>query len=201
MVVRLFNLDKWNTLSPGQCIALAGEKPRTIRISFNTAEPARVDCLIDGERFLLGTVDGLETFEFFAGGNLIVAVDTDADVFWFTEDGAIHAIENPEAVSFTELTMRRERNREAELVMHKMEQNMSRRMAQVERAISQKLALLEKVTDDTAKNSPAAAPVHDAGKTGKPDGGSQPPAKKDNGPAGSPDTGPSPSGSGDGNSK
>ena len=72
------------------------------------------------------------------------------------------AVEIPDAVSFTRMMQRRQRNPELELMMNKVQATMERRLAQVERDVTlrvsteQRIALREQFERETARRAAEA---------------------------------------------
>lgn len=129
MTVRLFNLDKWARLEPGNILELVANDTRRIRLEFNCPAPTRIDVLgADDSVTFLAVVEGHQVVEFYGNATTHVIATSDDDVFYFTNDGENVATDSPDAVSFVKIAGRRERNPELERMMFKLEQNMMRRI-------------------------------------------------------------------------
>lgn len=131
MVVRIHNLGKWKSLAIGSILHLDGMADRRIRLDVNCVAPTRFDVVDDtGVLTFVGVVQGLETLEFHAQGELIQVHATSQDeVFYYTADGESVAVEYPDEESLTTPENRRERNPAVEAFMQKAEANIMRRVA------------------------------------------------------------------------
>jgi hypothetical protein len=132
MVVRIHNVSKWAALQPGDILELRGLDRRRVRVEFNCPAPTRIDVVEGDKPTFLAIVQGYEVVEFTAGAEVHLVATSEDEVWYFTNDGDQIAVERPEAVSFTKIASRRARNPDLELMMFKMEQNISRRTAALE---------------------------------------------------------------------
>lgn len=103
----------------------AEERDRKIRLDVNAAGEATLYYVDgDGETTLLGLVCGRDVLEFQThGGAFSIAIE-DADCWVFTIDGEDVSFQVPEAVTFTRLVERRQRNPEVEMMQYMMNRNM-----------------------------------------------------------------------------
>lgn len=127
---RIFNVDRWAVIEPGQVLEYPSERARLVRLEVNSADVANLYLLNeDGEAFHLARVCGRDTVEFVSPGKFSLSV-ADGACSVYTVDGTsvAHTVEAP--VSFTRIVERRRRNPEIEQIAHMMSQNMERRLAQ-----------------------------------------------------------------------
>jgi hypothetical protein len=98
----------------------------------------------------------------------MLACTSESEVWYFTNDGDLIAMERPEAVSFTKIASRRARNPELERMMWKMEQNMERRLAaqRVEMEALRQQLEAERVDPDTGEVHDEPEADDGAGATG-----------------------------------
>lgn len=138
MTIRIHNLDKWALLQPGMVLELVANDTRKIRLEFNCPADTRIDVAdADGKLTFLAVVRGYEVVEFYGHATSHVVATSDDEVWYFTNDGETTATDTPEAVSFTKIAGRRERNPELERMMFKLEQNMLRRIDAERAALDQ----------------------------------------------------------------
>lgn len=146
MVVRVHNVTKWQELPSGEVLALVGVERRKIRLELNCPEPTRFDLVWkppaaqSEDSVFLGVCDGLDVIEFSApAGECKVVPTSESEVWFFTNEGDQIAVPRPETATFTKVATRRTRNHELELMMHRLEQNMARRLglqaAEIEREL------------------------------------------------------------------
>ncbi|GHA11863.1 hypothetical protein GCM10007989_02760 [Devosia pacifica] len=133
MVKKIGNLRKWRQLQPGEGLTLQGKPYRRIKLELNATSATAVYALYtakDGEEVgtFLANVEGAETIEFAAYGDVDLTFLGEGEVYYATDDGDKRSFNNPHAVNFTKIATRRSRNPELEMMMFKMEQNMQARM-------------------------------------------------------------------------
>lgn len=174
MVVRVHNPSKWAAIQPGNVLQIPNVvEPRVVRIEFNAPAPARVDLVQeDGSIVFLAAFSGMEVVEFTAEQPCQVAVTSDEDVFFFTNEGDSISFENPHAVSFVQYWERTPRNPELERMMWKMEANMMRRLQQ--QADEREQA---RVRAEQRENGDGTADGSSGGAGGTSSGGEQPPGE------------------------
>lgn len=131
LMQRIFNVDKWWKVSQGEALEFPNEKKRNVRLEVNTPNRAAL-WLIDQESeepYFLALVEGRETIEFGTTGKMALSVEG-GDVWIFTADSDDPSVIILAPRIFTKIYERRRRNPEFELMMHKMQENMERRLAQ-----------------------------------------------------------------------
>lgn len=177
MTIRLDALASWKLVPKGEALLLPNdsEEPRRIRIDLNCEDQTWVyvaagDLKTVQAQFLGVAGPGLETIEFYAGGDLAVTFapsvpkDQESQVWLYTAEIEPNVTEVPEAVSFTEIHQRRARNPELEmmqLIARQNERRMDERIQQMEALI----AGHERANNDDT-DTPAATPKAAAGKAG-----------------------------------
>lgn len=181
MSIKLKNLDKWLPLASGEVVTLGGGDPsdsRKVRLEVNAPYEVRLYIGINEEQRFLALVKGLETVEFFVRGQ--VDIHSDGDVALYTAEFETVSFYVPEATTFTKIAERRHRNPELEYVMHRMTENMERRMAIRDREVENLRAAMEAqqnvraaethVSDGKAARKPdePAAGAGEAGGEGEP---------------------------------
>ena len=128
---RLKNLDRWRTI-PTNGFSFKNAEPRTVRLEV-LAEDAVYLYVAQGKDSpqFIGTFHGYDVVEFEVGGPWKLASSKGKVQVHTPELDGPTAVEIPDAVTFTKIVTRRQRNPELELMMSKMSQNMERRLAQV----------------------------------------------------------------------
>jgi len=182
---RMFNLAKWRTITEGEMIAFATERPRQVRLEVNS--PDRVRLFVQegtNEPAFLARVEGRDTIEFSADGPFELTV-TGGDCAFYTADGDDWSVAPVEDTTFTKIVERRMRNPELEYMMAMSHRNMEVRLEQqaieMERRFERSLALRD------AERAAAPAPTPDPAGTGTaPSGETSKPVKQADG-AGAPD--------------
>lgn len=169
---RIMDIKKWRHVPEGTAMNFENTAERRMRLDVNSPGMAvlwYVDG--DGETTLLAVVSGRDVIEFATHGATFSIEVSGADVFVYTVDGENFAFAKPDAVKFTKMMTRRERNPEVEMMRYIMNEN-SRRM------LEQQAEQFERMRAEFQRNQPAAPaqpePSGDAsGATGKsePDGG------------------------------
>lgn len=128
MTIKVRDITKWAKLPAGFAINCMGEGLRRVKLEVNCETATRFDVVQGDEMTFLAAVDGLKTIEFVVDGPCEVAADTEGEVWFFTQDGEVTAIEDEGAKTFTKIAGRRSRNPELELMMFKAEQRMNARL-------------------------------------------------------------------------
>lgn len=133
MAIKLKNLSKWNELPPHMSIMCRGDNEggkRKIVLNLNTDAPMRFSAIERGAVYFLGVVDGVETIEFTAEGEVEVSADGDGTVWYWTDDGDAHAYEHAEGYKlFVRPFEEESRSPEMEALAAKLEERHARRMA------------------------------------------------------------------------
>ena len=127
--IKLNSIDRWKP-ADGNLLSFEGVGARRIRLHVNSPGVA-LAWLVHGEGDLqfLGRVEGFQTIEFYAAGNINVSLDG-SDVWWSCAEVEPTYVEVIDPVIFTKIANRRHRNPELEEMMFRMQQNMERRLAQ-----------------------------------------------------------------------
>ena len=177
---RLYNIKKWTHVKAGGAMNFAEERERKIRLDVNSAGQAALFYVDgDGEATLLGLVNGRDVLEFQThGGAFSIAIE-DADCWVFTIDGEDVSFQLPEAVTFTRLVERRQRNPEVEMMQYMMNRN-TQILLESQRDELEQLFNRREAAARVAAEKPAAAsdggadreeskPSNHGGKSGKPE--------------------------------
>lgn len=134
----LNDLHKWRPIGGG--LRFPRPEPRNVRIEFLSDEEVKIFVreTAAGEAkphdHFVGLVRGYEVIRFAVRGPFEVHQGKGGGaLLWTPEVETAGAVEVPDAVSFTRLITRKQRNPELELMMHRMSQNMERRLRQVTR--------------------------------------------------------------------
>lgn len=128
-MINLKNLDKWMFVPEGQGVQFDKQEIRRVRIEVNAPEKTRITLMQDDKATFLAVIEGYDLIEFVppAGGFEIIA---DTDVYLYTAEFEFTSFFIPDAVIFTKIAERRARNPEIEYLMHKMQENMEKRLSQ-----------------------------------------------------------------------
>lgn len=126
------------------------DEPRKIRLEVLAEKEASL-YVQDGKDkpFYIGTFHGFDIVQFNVRGPTILQA-TGAGVRVYTPEFQSDIIEIPDAVSFTRSMSRRQRNPELELIQRTMQQNMEKRLRQVERDVT--LRVSQKMREEHAEN-------------------------------------------------
>lgn len=154
---RIFNVDRWVVIEPGQILDYPSERPRLVRVEVNSPGPACL-YLIDAnqESYFLAKVDGRDTIEFISPGAFGLTVDSGVcSVYTVDGTSAAHVVEAP--VSFTKIVERRRRNPELEYIAAQMSANMQRMLEAQSAEREAVYQRRERERDDRAKAAIAAA--------------------------------------------
>lgn len=155
-VINLGPLSQWFLCESGKSIDLPGQR-RNVRIALICAgrAPVAVTDLSVGTMTIIGYVEGLQEFVFGVQGHCQVSVDSEADVYYRTDDGDVTCVEYDNEPFVTSME-RRVRNPQLEYLMYLQEQNQEKRNRQMLDAMSAQLARMER-NNGNAENSGAAA--------------------------------------------
>lgn len=130
----LADLEKWRRVpSNATGLIFTNDLPREVRLQVLAEQPTRLYVEHGEHRHFIGIVCGYEVIKFQMTGPFSLVADAVGCVVWTPEIESAGAVEIPEAVSFTTMMTRRQRNPQLEMMMHKMQQNMERRIARTER--------------------------------------------------------------------
>ncbi|TIS45688.1 hypothetical protein [Mesorhizobium sp.] len=149
-IINLKDLLRWAEMKPGEVIKFNAGNPRKVRLQVNCRFQTafyivHVDDLTGelAERFLATAPAGLAVIEFMTGGQPFrIGADASDAVLYYTAEMEATGIEVPDAESFTKIAHRRARNPELEQMMFLMNQNMERRLAQMDRDHARQIAEL-----------------------------------------------------------
>lgn len=128
---RIYNVDKWWKVSQGEALEFPNEKIRNVRLEVNTPNRSAlwvIDVATETVYFL-ALVEGRQTVEFGTTGKMALSVEG-GDVWIYTADSDDVSTIVLAPQIFTKIYERRRRNPEFELMVHKMQENMERRLAQ-----------------------------------------------------------------------
>lgn len=157
----LADLSKWRRLNDAG-IEFGNDKPRKVRLELLAAEPTRLGVIAKGlPQFKggmhIGTILGYEVISFQIDGPFKLVADGEGCFVWTPELEGMIAHTIPDAVTFTTMMNRRERNPQLELMMHKLNANVERRMRQLEKDVilplmeDKRLADIERRTRDAER--------------------------------------------------
>lgn len=123
---RLFNVDKWLHVEDGKAITFEKANSRRVRLDVNAPAPANLYYADgDGRITFLARVLGRDVIEFASYGEFSITVDG-SDVWVHTIDGEDISFAIPDAVVFTRIVERRQRNPELEMMNYMMNANFQR---------------------------------------------------------------------------
>lgn len=126
----LTDLTKWRPIGTAG-IDFPTDKPRKVRLELLAADEVTVAVKFDKRSMPIGVFHGYEVISFQMQGPFTLTCDGQCFV-WTPELETTGAVEIPDAIPFTTMMNRRERNPQLELLMHKMNQNVERRMRKLE---------------------------------------------------------------------
>lgn len=131
----LKDLDRWLPIGK-TAYKFPNENRRYMRLEVLAEEPANLYVHYGRETHFIGGFEGYDVVQFEVPGVFTITAKGGQCKIWTPELESAGAIEIPEAVSFTKIMTRRTRNPELEAMMHKVQQNMERRIEQVERDVN-----------------------------------------------------------------
>ncbi|MES0175722.1 hypothetical protein [Mesorhizobium sp. M0006] len=143
-IINLKDLSRWAAMQPGEAISFNAGNPRTVRLRVNCQSYTAFYIAFGdaGERFLCSAPAGLSLIEFVTNSQPFKIGSDAADaVAYYTAELEQTAVES-DAESFTKIAHRRARNPELEQMMFLMNQNMDRRLAQMDNDHSRQIAEL-----------------------------------------------------------
>ena len=141
-------------------IKFTNEEPREVRLEVLAEEEERLDVIYRGKSYFIGHFRGYDVVVFNVDGAFELKASGPVRV-WTPELDTLSVV-IPEAVSFTRMMQRRQRNPELELMMNKVQATMERRLAQVERDVTlrvsteQRIALREQFEREAAERAATA---------------------------------------------
>lgn len=127
MVVRIFDLGRWQQAAVGVPLVVGGGVSQQVRIEVNTPVATRFDVVVGDRVVFLAVVEGLETLDFHCEGPAELVASTDEPWFYAINGDGVGVPDDGRA--FVKLMQRKVRNPELELMMYKLEQNAKRREA------------------------------------------------------------------------
>lgn len=135
----LKELSRWVRLTD-KGIKFPVKEPRKIRLEVLAENPVKL-YVEDGKAkpVYIGSFEGYDVVQFNVTGDARLQADGAGALVW-TGEFQDQIIEIPEAVSFTRMMTRRQRNPELEALQHRMQMNMERRLAQVQRDVTLQVA-------------------------------------------------------------
>lgn len=163
---KIRNISDWIRVEDGKAINFERTNGRLVRLQVNAPQPVCLDYAdANGETTFLARVVGRDVVEFTCSGEFAIIV-TGGDLWLHTVDGEQIHFEIPEAVTFTKLVERRQRNPELELMERRMHENFRRLLL----AQQQQMAVVvdQRVAAATAAASQPGATGNGAGGGGEP---------------------------------
>lgn len=147
MTIRIFKLSDWVLLAPNEDLHLTLENPgRKVTIEFNAEASTRVGWVAEGsdKDVLLGVLAGREDVEFRPNGPGVVTVQSEGEVWYYTNDGEVHvAGDGFEQQSYLKLLEPRDRAETLERIIEMQNATHNRLMAaqrEQREALQQRLA-------------------------------------------------------------
>lgn len=133
MVIKIKDPKRWMLLPEGEVIALEGAGRRPVRLEVNAVTSAAFQVRYpDDSVAFLAAFSGMETIEFVADGPLEVWVTSEADVYFYTDEGRNIAFVDDGQVSFALPHQRRTESEQIIYMQGLMLSNMARRNEQLE---------------------------------------------------------------------
>ena len=109
MVIKIKDPRRWMMLPAGEVISLEGTGRRPVRLEVNAVTDAHFQIAYPDETVaFLAAVKGIETIEFVADGPVEVWVTSEAEVYFYTDEGRNVAFVNDGKTVFTKPHVRRE---------------------------------------------------------------------------------------------
>lgn len=158
MTIRIFKLSDWALLQPTEDLHLLLDNAgRKVTIQFNTETDTRVGWVGEGsgKDVLLGTFKGREDIEFRPNGPGVVTVESEGEVWFYTDDGAqTVAGSGDEQESYRRLLEPRDRAEVLERIIAQQNATHNRLMAA---QAGERAALLERIAAQEAALKEAAS--------------------------------------------
>lgn len=173
MTQQLMDLKKWATLAEGKTVTFNRDNPRTVRLDVNTPDKVTLWISEPGhDAEFLALVEGRDRLEFSVDGKFELTVDG-GNCQFYTVDGLDFSMAPTDDTIFTKVVERRERNRDVELMMYKSQQNIERRLAEMqvdmERSVEKRVrSRIAEEQRQAAANAAPAGKNADAGGDAKP---------------------------------
>lgn len=148
----LTDLAKWAQVPAEAGIRFLTTDPRQVRLEVLSEGPTALfvePTVSTGKapKYFIGVFVGYDVVKFQIDGPFRLTASGPGCKVWTPEIENAGAREIPEAVSFTTMMTRRERNPQLELMMHKMSQNMERRIKVLEKDLELKLNPERRIAD------------------------------------------------------
>ncbi|AXH75493.1 MAG: hypothetical protein [Microviridae sp.] len=164
---RIFNYDKWTSISEGGGLKFGNTRPRKVRLEVNAPDSVALSVAdADGVSYFLALVAGRDTVEFYSRGSFTLVADGACWVYTADGDDISAVVDAP--VSFTKIATRRSRNPELERIAFEMSRNMNRRLEQQADELSKLFAISEAAR--SAQFAAAVAAATDRIASGSDDG-------------------------------
>lgn len=162
MTIKLNSIARWRPAQE-KVLTFEGHGARRIRLHVNSPGTTLAWLVHDkGELQFLARVDGFQTIEFHAEGNVSISLDGN-DVWWSCAETEPTHVEIVDPHIFTKIANRRHRNPELEEIEYRMMMNMERRLASQQAEFEEALARRRKEIADgppaneVKTNAPGAA--------------------------------------------
>lgn len=152
---KLGELERWVSLSK-TALRFTSEGRRDIRLEVLAEEPANLYVAYEGHTHFIGGFEGYDVVQFSVPGVFTLTAKGGPVKVFTPEVESAGAVEIPEAVSFTKMMTRRQRNPELEVMMHKVQQNMEARIAGVERDMTLRLQNERRISEAAAHRAALA---------------------------------------------
>lgn len=137
MTIRIFRLSDWVLLAPNEDLHLLLDNPgRKVTIEFNAEVATRVGWVADGSEkdVLLGIFAGREDIEFRPNGAGVVTVQSEGEVWYYTNDGDVNvAGDGLEQSSYVRPLQPRDRSETLERIIETQNATHNRLMAAQQR--------------------------------------------------------------------
>lgn len=151
------DLAKWIPWPDGSVLVLESKRARRVRLDVATVSPALLTISLPAGDFPLATVNGRETVQFSAEGDVRLAITQDgapAKNVWFqTVDGDDVSLDNGGAEEYTRMWERRPRDYNLERVLQRQAEAMERRFNQALHDQEKRLRTERQVHVDTRKGA------------------------------------------------
>lgn len=160
---RIFNVDQWTVIEPGQVLEYPLERPRLVRVEVNSTDAANLFLINqEGEAFHLARVCGRDTVEFVSPGAFSLSA-ADGAISVYSVDGTSghRTVDAPQ--SFTTIVERRRRSPEIDAMMRMMNSNMERRLSQQANELAEQFERRERERQNRAAIAAAASVQRSAG--------------------------------------
>lgn len=155
-VINMGPLKNWKLLEAGKNLDMPGER-RNVRLALVVAgrAPVVVTDMKLGQLTVIGYVEGMQEFLFGVEGDCQVSVDSEADVYYRTDDGDVTCVQFDNE-PFVRMMERQPRNEELEMMMYIQSRNANKRAEQMELSMQAMAKQLEALNGRTENDSAAA---------------------------------------------